>query len=170
MSYNPTSCPAQLRQYRCKWLNRPQRSATMSSIMQAVARATPLRARTRNSTQGQERFLSPRARNRGLCDLAYRVPRNFLPPKTDNQGCADTPCPELHYQIRRRYKVRHLVSTSRVIEMRSRATYALAITSRKYGALTARPARRTRGATRRSTGRSENMASDRTSPQVRPEF
>ena len=36
-------------------------------------------------------------------------------------------------------KVRHLASTSRVIEMRSRAIYALAITSRKYGGPTAMP-------------------------------
>ena len=53
--------------------------------MQSAARATPLRARTCNTTQRTGRFLSPRATNRSSCDLAYRIPRNFSGGKTDNR-------------------------------------------------------------------------------------
>jgi hypothetical protein len=86
MSYNPTSCPAPLRQHRCKKRNRTQRSATIGSIAQSAARATQLRARTCNTTQRTGRFLSPRATNRSPCDLAHRIPRNFLGGKTNNRG------------------------------------------------------------------------------------
>ena len=51
MSYNPTSCPAQVHQHRCMRRNHTQRSATIGSIMQSAARATPLRARTCNTAR-----------------------------------------------------------------------------------------------------------------------
>ena len=84
MSYNPISCPAQLRQHRCRTRNRSQGSATIGSIMQSSARPTQLRARTCNTTQRTGRLLSPRARNRSSCDL---VPE----PRATSSGAKPSP-------------------------------------------------------------------------------
>jgi hypothetical protein len=84
MSYNPTSCPAQRRQHRCKKRNRAQRCATIGSIMQSAASATQLRARTCNTTQRTGRLLSPRDRNRSSCDL---VPE----PRATSSGAKPSP-------------------------------------------------------------------------------
>jgi hypothetical protein len=87
MSYNPTSCPAQLRQCRWKRLNITQHRGTECNkgIDHAIGRACQATPRKNARHHAIHRPIpSAEGQKRRSCDLAYRSQNNFLLPKTDN--------------------------------------------------------------------------------------